>query len=108
MADWAGLFGLFGNISIVVAMLVMGVLSRRLGDVTRIPPYYRGFFASAVLVGLSVLARVMNIGRGLETAASIAHDPVWAVLYVGLPAIGVSLGVAVAWRYWSWLLAERG
>ncbi len=108
MADWAGLFGLFGNIAIIIAMMVMGLLSRRLGDVTRTPPVYRGFFIGAGLIAVSVLARVMNIGRGLEAAVAISGDPVWALLYVGLPAIGISIGVAAAWRYWSWLLAERG
>ena len=27
--------------------------------------------------------------------------------YLGLPAIAVTMGVISAWRYWSWLLAER-
>lgn len=108
MADWAGFFGLFGTLSIMVAMVVLGILSRRLGAVTRSPRYYRGFFVAAGLMGVSFLARLLNVGRGLEATIAMGHDPGWALLYVGLPSIAISLGVGVAWRYWSWLLAERG
>lgn len=108
MFDWTGLFGLIGVASIALALVVLGLLSKRLGSVTRLPRYYRGFYVAAALVAISVVARLLNIGRGPSAALELASDPLWVLLYIGFPAIGITLGVVIAWRYWSWLLAERG
>lgn len=99
--DWIGLVGVIGPLSIFVVLIVMALLSKRLGSVTRTRPYYLGFYLAAVLVGLSVLARLTD-----ETPPS--ESGVTSVLvYVGLPALGLTIGVVAAWRYWSWLFAER-
>jgi hypothetical protein len=105
--DWAGLFGLLGLISIGVAMVVMGLLSKRLGSVTRAPRYYLGFYLAALMIAVSVLARLLNVGRGVEFVTDLNGDMGWVLVYNGLPALAISLGLYVAWRYWSWLLAER-
>jgi hypothetical protein len=105
--DWGGLFGLLGLISIGVAMVVMGLLSKRLGSVTRAPRYYLGFYLAAMMIAVSVLARLLNVGRGVEFVADLHGDMGWVLVYNGLPALAISLGLYVAWRYWSWLLAER-
>ncbi len=105
--DWAGLLGLLGPISFGIALVVIGLLSRRLGSVMRTPRYYLGFFLAAALIAISVLARLLNLGHGAAAAAQLNRDPLWVFLYMGLPAIAMMLGVVVAWRYWSWLLAER-
>lgn len=106
--DWGGLGALIGPISIAVAMTVMARLSKRLGSVMRTPRYYMMFYLGAGLMAVSVLARLLNIGRGDAIADMLVHDPVAILLYVGLPAVAITLGLVAAWRYWSWLLAERG
>ena len=106
--DWGGLFALVGPISIAVALLVMGLLSRRLGSVMRTPRYYIGFFVAAALMFVSIVARLLNVGHGNDFADSLGQNPVSVILYVALPSIAITLGLVVAWRYWSWLLAERG
>jgi hypothetical protein len=106
--DWGGLFALVGPIAIAVAMTVMGLLSRRLGSVMRTPRYYLIFFLAAGLMITSVVARLLNIGRGDEIARLLGQDAVSVMLYIGLPSIAITLALAAAWRYWSWLLAERG
>jgi hypothetical protein len=108
MVDWWGLFGVIGYVSIAVALVVLGLLSKRLGSVVRMPRYYLGFYLAALLMAISILARLLNIGHGDVLAARLSENPVAVLLYVGLPAIAITLGVIVAWRYWSWLLAERG
>jgi hypothetical protein len=105
--DWSGLFGLLGLFSIGSALVVMGLLSKRLGSVTRTPRYYLGFYLAAVMIAVSVLARLLNVGRGIEAAADLNQEMGWVLLYNGLPALAISLALFVAWRYWSWLLAER-
>jgi hypothetical protein len=88
-------------------MIILGALSKRLGKVTRAPRYYLGFYIAAGFMGLSVLARFINVSRGVA-GDRLQEDPLWVLLYVGFPAMAMTLGVIVAWRYWSWLLAERG
>jgi len=105
--DWAGLFGLLGLSSISVALVVMGMLSKRLGSVTRAPRYYLGFYVASLMIAVSVLARLINVGRGVDVVADLNQDVGWVLFYNGLPALAISLALFVAWRYWSWLLAER-
>jgi hypothetical protein len=105
--DWTGALSLLGPLSIGSALIVLGWLSRRLGEVTRDTSYYRGFYLAAGLVSVGVVARLANLGYGAEAAARLHRNLLWVLLYHGVPALGVTLGVIIAWRYWSWLLAER-
>lgn len=105
--DWGGLAGLLGPVSILVALVVIGLLSRRLGSVVRMPRYYVGLFVAAGLIAVSILARLLALGRGPTMTMELNHDPLWVFLLTGLPALALTTAVVVAWRYWSWLLAER-
>jgi len=100
VGSWSGLLSLFGPASIAITLAVLGLLSRRLGVVTHAKPYYRGFYIAAFLVAVSVLIR-------LTVLLNIQTDSTIHFLYNALIASGVTIGVMVAWRYWSWLLAER-
>jgi len=100
----SALIGLLGPFSITVALMVMALLSRRLGKQTKAKPYYIGFLAAALLMLISIAARLLDIVVRLEPP-----DPnlLWVLLKDGLPAVAITIGVVFAWRYWSWLLAER-
>lgn len=102
-----GWLELLAPLSIASALVVTGLLSRRFGKATRAAPYYVGFFVAAALVAVSVAIRLANLLLWNLDAAVLAREPVWVLLYSGLPALGVTMGVVIAWRYWSWLLAER-
>ena len=99
-----GLFALMGMFSVAVALVVLGLLSKRLGQVTRAPRYYRGFYAAAVLLIISILFRLVNI---LQSHIPAPDDSVAVIFYIGLPAFALTISLMIAWRYWSWLLAER-
>lgn len=101
------LFGLLGTLGILVVLVVMGLLSRRLGLATRARPYYLGFFAAAGLNGISLIAHLINLISGAIGAGGLPDDAGWVLVINGLPALAVTLGLYSAWRYWSWLLAER-
>lgn len=92
---------LIGPLSVCVALVVIGMLSRRLGRVTHSRPYYLGFFIAAALAAGAVVVRGVSMIGSVETA------PDWPLVYNGLLAAGITLGLLVAWHYWSWLLAER-
>ena len=100
--EFGALLGLFGPLSIAITLAVMGLISRRLGEQTYAKPFYLGFYAAALLMLVSVAAQFLDLllqgGSG---------DPLWIILVDVLPAVAVTIGVIFAWRYWSWLLAER-
>ena len=107
MIDWLGAIGLLGMFSIVVALVLLGLLSKRMARATRTPAYYLGFYVAAVFVAIGVLARLINLTDRVAPSANMHDNIAWVVLYNGAPTLGVTLGVIIAWRYWSWLLAER-
>src|SRR5579871_1863559 len=96
--------GLLGPLSILIALIVLGLLSRRLGQQTAARPRYLGFFAAAILIGISIAAQFLDL---LFHFPHSDPDVLWIILDDLLPAIAVTIGVIFAWRYWSWLLAER-
>jgi hypothetical protein len=97
------LFGLCGPVSILIALVVLALLSQRLGAVTKRAPLYRWLFVSVALVGVSIVGRFIS-------AVVPGGDPAYAatMLFDVLFVLGLLLAVVVAWRYWSWLLHERG
>jgi hypothetical protein len=103
-SEW---FGLIGPLAMIVVLIALGILSRRLGATTRATPYYIGFYIAALLILISLIARIANLILGFADDAMLNDDLLWTLLYAGLPALGVTLGLVMAWRYWSWLLAER-
>lgn len=105
--NWAGLFGLLGMTSICMLLLVMALLSRRLGTVTKAAPYYRGFYLAAIFVAIGVGARIIHLQSEVAQIEELHQNIKWVLLYNGAPTLGVTIGLVVAWRYWSWLLAER-
>ncbi len=92
------LLGAVGPAAITVTLVVIGLLSQRLGAVTRMPPHYRWCYVAAGLVGLSMLGHLVSVGY---------EDDLLALLTNLFFALGVTLGLVVAWRYWSWLFGER-
>lgn len=92
--------GLIGPASVIVALMVIAQLSQRLGAVTKRPSIYRWYYVSVVLVALSVVERLV---------ALIAPNAFSTALLYDVPfAAGLVIAVVIAWRYWSWLLSERG
>ena len=87
-----------GPASLAVALAVMGLLSQRLGAVTKMPSHYRWFYVAAGMLGVSVAVRLLAVGGVGETLA---------LVYAGSLVLGGMIGVLTAWRYWSWLFGER-
>lgn len=100
----SGIWGLIGQSAIAAALVVLGLLSKRLGKVTRAARYYRIFFVSAGLLMGSTFVRLLDV---VMNRVPHADDPAAVLLYLGVPAFALTLSIITAWRYWSWLLAER-
>lgn len=91
----------------VVMLVVLALISRRLGRVTRAAPHYIAFLVAAVFVAAGLTARALDAAYGADPVAVHGNSGA-LLLYAVLPALGLTLAVVAAWRYWSWLLAERG
>jgi hypothetical protein len=114
MSEYQGLaeillspLGPMGLIGLLFVLDVYSNLSRRLGEVNRMPPYYRRFLIGSAFVFVAVLVQIIRtaayISRNPEAAMLLS--PSFSLLAFHLPLfIGVSIGVLTAWRYWSWLL----
>lgn len=92
---------LLGPLSICVTLLLLGILSQRLGRVTHARPYYLGLFLAAALAAGAVIVRALRLTDAREPLTD------WSLIYHALLSAAVTLGLLVAWYYWSWLLAER-
>ena len=101
------ILGLVGGVSIGVVMIILARLSQRLGHVTHARHYYVWFYGAAVLVWLGTLAQIFLLRQGIDSSLQLHQDILWVLLIKGLPALGVTIALIVAWHYWSWLLAER-
>lgn len=107
MMDPAGLLAVLGPFSVGLSLVLLARLSKRLGHVTHARAYYIGLYFAAGLVWIGAGARLYNGLVGQVSAADLQHNALWIILYNGLPALGVTLGIVIVWYYWSWLLAER-
>ena len=103
--------GAMGLISVLYALIILAQFGRKLGAVTKMRPFYRGYYLAAGCVGLALVIRFIRASvfwAPRETIPSLLNAPVFYLLLYHLPlAIGLSLGLAITWHYWGWLLKER-
>lgn len=99
-----------GPVGLIGLLFVLDVyyhLSRRLGEVTRMPPYYRRFLIGSGFVGVAILVQIMRTSAYISRhpEVSLLLSPSFGLLTFHLPLlIGISISVLTAWRYWSWLI----
>ncbi len=96
-------------LGLVYATFLYMNISRRLGAVTKMPPYYRGFFLSGPLLGVALVGHVVRKAAYLSgnPEAAVLLTPGAGLLLFHLPLfLGVLIDVVIVWRYWSWLLHE--
>jgi hypothetical protein len=91
-------FELCEPLAVILMLVVLGLLSQRLGAVTKFPPLYRGLYLGAVLVGVSALFKVLYMVSDNET---------FILFYDVAFVFGLLLSVIIAGRYWGWLLNEN-
>ena len=110
MSAFFTLLSPMGTISVMFVFFILARLSKKLGAVTRLPPFYRWFWVGTGFLGLALISQLLRITAVLteQTSYPLLNDPTFYLVTYHLPfAIGVSIGLAVTWRYWSWLLTER-
>lgn len=106
MTNLAVFLGAFGWCAVGVVLMLIARLSHRLGTVTHARPYYRLMDVAAALIVMGALGGLAIEWSSLAQNDQLAHNML-SMLCDALIAVGISLGLGVAWYYWSWLLAER-
>ena len=101
--------GSLSLLAIIYAFYILANLSRRYGQVIRLPPYYRGFYVAIVFIGVAFASHLMQdmiILAPEQGPAVLSEDWFYLLTFHGPLALAVTLAIGVAWRYWSWLLKE--
>lgn len=104
IAELLGIFGLFALGSVLWRF---GRISQRMAQTLHTRPYYLGLYVSALLLWTSVIFRFIFLTGHLSTWGQSVQNILYILLVDGLPSLGITLALLVAWYYWSWLLAER-
>ena len=105
----AAVLGSVGLMSAIYITLIMARLSQKLGAVTKMRDYYRGFYVSAIFLLVSLIAYFLKTSVLLasERAPALLNNDLFYLLTYYLPlAIGTSISLAITLRYWDWLLKE--
>jgi hypothetical protein len=103
---WA-IMGTVALLAVAGALVMLGQLSQRLGEVMGMSAHYRWYYVSAASVGLSMLARLLIISVQTAPQAPVfLSTPSFRLLGYHIPlAAGVTVGLFVTLYYWKWLLA---
>jgi hypothetical protein len=102
--------GSLSLLAVIYVFYILANLSRRYGEVIRLPPYYRGFYVAIGLLSLAFIVHLVHDNAFLasEQQSSILNEDWFYLPTYYLPlALAVTLAIGIAWRYWSWILKEQ-
>ncbi len=101
----------FSLIGVIYLVYIFSVLSRKLGSVTKMRPFYRGFYVAIGLIGLALVSSwLLLTARITPDLLPVAwrDETLYLVVFNATLAVAVTLSLVLAWRYWGWLFKERG
>jgi hypothetical protein len=91
-------------LALMVSLWLLAQISRRFGEVTRRPPRFRLFYFSVGLMVLPALVRLLAIGMTEARRADLGGNSLEALVHDLPLALGITLALVIAWRYWGWLI----
>jgi hypothetical protein len=105
------ILGSVGLGSILYALLVLAQFCRKLGAVTKMRAVYKLYYVAALLVALALIVRFLRVSvfwAPPDTVPSLLNSSPFYLFLYHLPlAVGLTLGLAITWYYWGWLVKER-
>ena len=105
-----GLAGSLGLLAVTLTLFILAALSQRMGEVRKMPPLYRGFFLGAACLIIALLVRFLRVSALLaspEGLVFLSDSRFYLITYHMPLALGLTVSLWVAWKYWSWLLREQ-
>ena len=103
------ILGTLGTLSIMFLFYILARLSERLGSVERMAPLYRYYYVALIFLALGGATHLLVARVSLTPATFPAWllSPWFVLLTHYLPlALGVTIGIVITWRYWSWLFNQ--
>lgn len=99
-----------GPLSLLIIFYVLAKLSERFGSVVKMRPQYRYYYLALVFLTIGCIGHLLVLTADL-TPANIHRwlvSPWFLMFAYYLPlTIGVTIGLIITWRYWSWLVIEH-
>ena len=102
--------GCVGEVALIWLMVILYRLSAKFGEVRKMRPYHRGYYAAGALVGVALATRFLRASLLLSPTGSA---PPWLgswwfdlVLHHAMLAIGLALAIPITLKYWGWLVRE--
>jgi hypothetical protein len=79
--------------------------------VTKMRPWYRGYYVAIAGTGLALVVRFIRASvfwAPPVTLSAVLNEPTFYLVLYHLPLLlSLGLGLGITWHYWSWLLKER-
>jgi hypothetical protein len=97
-------------LAVIYMLYIFSVLSRKLGGVTKMKPYYRGYYWAIGLMAVAVVAHSLNITSRISPDLLpewLSSDLFFLMTYYLPMALAATVSLIVTWRYWGWLFRER-
>ncbi len=102
--------GTVGTLSLLALFYILAKLSERFGSVIKMQPLYRYYYLALIFLAIASLAH-LAVAKSVSAPGSIPdwfNSTLFLLLAYHLPlTIGVTIGMVITWRYWSWLVTEQ-
>jgi len=102
--------GTIGPLSVIYLFYILARLSERLGSVQKMTPAYRYYYVAICFMGVGFISQLIIIQVSLmpQNFSQWLSSPLFLLLTYHLPmAVGVTLGLIITWKYWSWLITDQ-
>ena len=101
---------LMASLAILYLLYIFAILSRKLGAVTKMKPYYRWLYVALALVLVSLLCEWLVLT--LRTVPPLApelilSDGFYLIGHTVPLTVAAVLALVIVLRYWGWLFRER-
>jgi hypothetical protein len=104
------ILGSTGLLSTLYLFFILARLSQKLGEVTRMPPYHRGFYVGQIFLAMALAAYFLRASVYLtpQSFVPLFSDALFYLVVYHLPlALAATAALVITWHYWGWLLRER-
>ena len=95
MIPQQGIF--FFDVSAIIFMFVFAHLSNRIGEAQKIPPFYKVFYVTAIMI---IAASVLDVLSGILPVQSITRISLFIRFVAGFVSCCIVL------FYWKWVFSE--
>ncbi len=101
---------LLSTAAIIYLLYIFAILSRKLGAVTKMKPFYRWLYIAMELIAISFVTRWLMLTPYTlpGTAPSMVSGEWFEMLGSTIPLmVAAGLALTVVLRYWGWLFREH-